>query len=63
MFRLPLRQVIFIQFATWYFLQRVDIIPLLSALSHSIHNFFYRSTSSRLYITPSANFSGLVAAY
>jgi hypothetical protein len=60
MIRLPLRQIIFMQLTTWYSLQRLDIIQLLSPLSHSIHNFFYRSTSSRLYI---ANFSGLVAAY
>lgn len=59
MFRLPLRQIIFMQLATWHSLQRIDIIQLLSPLSHSIHNFFYRSISSRLYITPSANFSGL----
>jgi hypothetical protein len=40
------------QLATDYSLQLVDITPLLSSLSHSIHNFFYCSTSSRLYITP-----------
>jgi hypothetical protein len=63
MIRLPLGQIIFMQLATWYSLQQVDIIQLLSHVSHSIHNFFYHSTSSRLYITPSANFSGLAVTY
>ena len=44
--------------ATWFSLQRVNFIPLVPPISHSNHNVFYRSTSSNLDITLSANFSG-----
>jgi hypothetical protein len=53
------QQGTFVQLATWYSLQRVDIIQLLSPLSQLILNSFCHSTSSRRSITLFADFSGL----